>query len=73
MTNSIYIYNRSKIIRPTPNVSLSKGRYLNDVRKFFGFLDPLPPLLLSHSRNLSALSSRFDQPPSLFLSAEYHP
>ena len=22
-----------------------QGRYLNDVRKFFGFLDPLPPLV----------------------------
>ena len=41
------------------------GRYLNDVRKLFVFLDPLPPLSLSHSRNLSVLWSRFDQPPSL--------
>ena len=50
---------------------LPKGRYLNDVRKIFGFLDPLPPTLsLSHSRYLSVLSSRFDQPPSLPLSAD---
>ena len=41
--------------------------YLNDAREMFGFLDPSrpPPLSLSHSRNLSVLSSRFGQPPSL--------
>ena len=28
------------------------GRYFNDVRNFFGILDPLPPFV-THSRNLS--------------------
>ena len=37
--------------------------------KFLDFWTP-PPLSLSHSRNLSVLSSRFDQPPSLPLSAD---
>ena len=38
--------------------------------KFLDFLDPLPPLSLSHSSNLSVLLSHFDQPPSLPLSAD---
>ena len=44
-----------------------KGRYLNDVRKIFGILDPLPPFV-THSRNLSVLFVRkigqFLNPPS---------
>ena len=51
---------------PCCNIHCGWGPYLNDVRKISGTFDPLPPppLSLSHSRNLSVLSSAFGVPPS---------
>ena len=53
-------------------VDLCQGPYLNDIRNIFRFLDPLPFLSPSHSRNLPVLLSRFCQPPSLPLGGGRH-
>ena len=52
-----------------------KGRYLNDVRKIFGILDPLPPFV-THSRNLSVVFVTYwvtPPPPSGRTSYKYRP
>ena len=48
-------------------VNCGLADYCTADTRIFG---PPPPLSLSHSRNLSVLSSRFDQPTSLPLSAD---
>ena len=42
---------------------MGNGQFTNDARKNLGFLDPLSPLSLSHSRHLSVLSSAFEPTP----------
>ena len=38
-----------------PSVVHDKGRYLNDVRKIFGILDPLPPLCHAFTQPISTV------------------
>ena len=56
-------------IAVTQITSESKGRYLNDVRKIFGILDPLPPFV-THSRNLSVVFVTYWVTPPPPLSAD---